>query len=238
MRKSPSPSPQPESPASDHPGPSNMNDELDSSDETTAFQRPCCMPLVLEPSGDFYFCWLLIVSLGVMYNYWVIILFVAFPSIYTDNTKTCFGIDYAFDSIFVLDILIQFRTGFLQDGIMECQSKKLAVHYVRSWGFVLDIISVIPFDLLYLVLGLYPILRANRLLKVHRFFLFCDRLEIYSGRPKLFNLLKLIQYLFLIIHWVACLYFIVSRFEGFGQDDWTHPKLEGQLAAVMIQKSQ
>lgn len=190
------------------------------------------MPFVLEPSGKLYFFWLVVVSLGVMYNYYAVILYVAFSSLYTQNTKVCFGIDYAFDSIFLLDILMQFRTGFLQHGILERRSKKLAINYITSKGFLLDILAIIPFDLLYFIVGLYPIFRVNRLLKVRRFFLFCDRGEIYSGRPKLFNLLKLILYLLLIIHWVACLYFILSRFEGFGKDDWIHPSLEGKFAEV------
>lgn len=176
--------------------------------------------------------WLAAVSLGVLYNYWALILRIAFPAIQKHNLLYFLCLDYFFDVIFVLDIIIQCRTGFLSEGQLVLISSQLWRHYSRSTGFVLDCLSVLPLDFLYFLFGFEPLFRLGKLLKCRRFFLFCERGEIYSGRPKLFNLIKLLHYLFLIIHWVACLYYIVSRYEGLGTGKWVHPKAEGEWAEV------
>ncbi|XP_001627476.3 cyclic nucleotide-gated channel cone photoreceptor subunit alpha isoform X2 [Nematostella vectensis] len=233
MRMTPSPTSQPPSPALEKLGSAQNAPDIEA--EPADLPRSRCIPLVLDPSGTFYFLWLLTVSLGVIYNYWALIVYVAFPSVHKANLKTCIAVDYTFDSIFFLDTLVQFRVGFLEHGVMVVGCWKLTKKYGCSFGFMLDLISILPFDVLYLYLGVLPILRFNRLFKAHRFLLFCDRGEIYSGRPKLFNLAKLIHYLFLIIHWVACVYFILSRYEGFGTDEWLHPRLDGQLSKLSMQ---
>lgn len=229
MRRSASNSPQVQSPTSE--GTMSSRDTSDARLDKTARWR-CNFTLVFDPSGNVYFFWLLTVVLGILYNYWTIIFRVAFFVREQKYVIPFMAVDYSCDFIFLLDIIVQFRTGYFLDGKIVTGTKQLAKRYVKSLGFFLDCVSILPIDLLFLVLGPRPALRFGRLLKAHRFFLFCDRVEIYSGRPKLFNLLKLIHYLFLIIHWVACLYFLLSYLEGFGVDKWVHPKLEDQWAEV------
>lgn len=36
------------------------------------------------------------------------------------------------DLVYLLDIAIQFRTGYLEQGLMVCDASKLAGHYLRS----------------------------------------------------------------------------------------------------------
>lgn len=232
MRRSASNSPQVESPTSD--GTDASDAWLDREKEGHC---SCSVTLVFDPSGKLYFLWLLTVVLAILYNYWTIIFRVAFFVREQKYVIPFMATDYSCDFIFLVDIIVQFRTGYFLDGKIVTDTKRLAKRYVKSCGFFLDCVSIVPTDLLFLVLGPRPFLRFGRLLKAHRFFLFCDRVEIYSGRPKLFNLLKLIHYLFLIIHWVACLYFLLSYFEGFEADNWVHPRLEGQWAEVRIAMS-
>lgn len=226
MRRSASNSPQVQSPTSEGTGSSR-----DASD--ARLDKPSCnCTLVFDPSGDLYFFWLIVVVLGILYNYWMIIFRVAFFVREQKFVIPFMAIDYSCDFVFLLDIIVQFRTGYFLDGKIVTDTKQLAKRYMKSRGFFLDCVSILPVDLLFLMLGPRPALRFGRLLKAHRLFLFCDRVEIYSGRPKLFNLLKQIHYLFLIIHWVACFYFLLSYMEGFGADKWLHPKLEGQWEEV------
>ena len=226
MRRSASNSPQVQSPTSEGTGSSR-----DASDARLD-KASCNCTLVFDPSGDLYFFWLIVVVLGILYNYWMIIFRVAFFVREQKFVIPFMAIDYSCDFVFLLDIIVQFRTGYFLDGKIVTDTKQLAKRYMKSRGFFLDCVSILPVDLLFLVLGPRPALRFGRLLKAHRLFLFCDRVEIYSGRPKLFNLLKQIHYLFLIIHWVACFYFLLSYMEGFGADKWLHPKLEGQWEEV------
>jgi hypothetical protein len=63
---------------------------------------------------------------------------------------------------------VQFRTGYLEQGLVVYNSKKLASHYIHSRAFMLDVSSLLPLDLLQFNLGINPILRFPRFLKVSR----------------------------------------------------------------------
>ena len=82
----------------------------------------------------------------------------------------------------ILDIVVQFRTGYLEQGIMVHDSRKLAIHYLRSSSFLIDMASLLPVDWLLLpqqMSGGDPILarwrpacRFFRLVKLYRVYAF------------------------------------------------------------------
>ena len=83
------------------------------------------------------------------------------------NTVYWLGCDYLSDAIYWVDILfVKPRIMFLDaSGIYETGRKECAKNYVRHGDFKVDIISVIPFELVYIFLGVRgwtTIFRANR----------------------------------------------------------------------------
>lgn len=70
------------------------------------------------------------------------------------------------DVVFILDVGVQLRTGYLEQGLMVYDSKKLASHYLRSRAFLLDLAALCPLDLLQIRFGPQPLLRFPRFLKV------------------------------------------------------------------------
>lgn len=56
-------------------------------------------------------------------------------------------IDLIVDIMFIVDILINFRTTYVHMGEVVADPQKIAIHYVKGW-FVIDTIAAIPFDLL------------------------------------------------------------------------------------------
>ena len=60
---------------------------------------------------------------------------------------------------------------FLEQGQQVTETDKLRRNYVRTTQFKLDVVSVLPTDLAYLVLGTdwALIVRLNRLLRIGRF---------------------------------------------------------------------
>lgn len=70
------------------------------------------------------------------------------------------------DLVFLLDLVVQLRTGYLEQGLMVYDSKKLACHYLRSRAFLMDLAALCPLDLLQFRLGWHPLLRCPRFLKV------------------------------------------------------------------------
>lgn len=86
----------------------------------------------------------------------------AWPELQASYSPAWYFLDGFTDIVFLLDISFQFRTGYLEQGLMVCESKKLAGHYFRSKNFLMDLIAITPLDLVQLKVGIMPILRFPR----------------------------------------------------------------------------
>ncbi|KAK4015556.1 hypothetical protein OUZ56_030530 [Daphnia magna] len=84
------------------------------------------------------------------------------------------------DTIFMIDIVVNFRTGIMQQDNSEqviLDPKLIARHYLRTW-FFLDLISSIPLDYIFLIFNQFlrmqdfsesfQILQAGRALRILR----------------------------------------------------------------------
>jgi hypothetical protein len=131
-------------------------------------------------------------------------------------------LDYFCDLIYVLDIAFHFRTGYLDEGVLQTDSNKLRQHYMNSTTFYVDCLCLLPLDFLYLSIGFNSMLRCFRLVKIYRFWTFMDRTERHTNYPNVFRSISLVHYLLVIFHWNACLYHIVMRNNGFEHvaGDW------------------
>ena len=165
----------------------------------------------------------MIVSTAVIYNSWALILRTAFPEINEFHLVAWMVVDYLCDVIYLIDIFVSMRTGYLEDGILQKDAHKLKNHYLHMNSFKLDAAALVPLDIAYFFIKHEPAIRMNRLIKYHRFWHFLDRTESRTTYPNLFRLASLIQFILVIIHWNACVYFIVSREIGFGTDTWVYP---------------
>ncbi|GFU49030.1 hypothetical protein NPIL_433371 [Nephila pilipes] len=80
------------------------------------------------------------------------------------------------DTLFLLDIVVNFRTGIMQQDNSEqviLDPKEIARTYIRTW-FFLDLLSSIPFDYIFLIFNQgygdnYQLLHAGRALRILRF---------------------------------------------------------------------
>ena len=55
------------------------------------------------------------------------------------------------------------------------------------------------------------------------FFLLSD---YRTSQPNRLRAFKLILYLSVAMHWVACLYYTISEYEGLGTNDWVYTETE------------
>ncbi len=118
--------------------------------------------------------------------------------------------------------------GYLDQGLLVTNLNLLFSQYSKSKYFVLDILSILPTDLLYFVpeIGLiHTVVRINRLLRIHRLLQFLNRMESRTNFPNLFRVFQLILLISIIIHWNACFYFLISEGLGLGSDSWVYPAL-------------
>lgn len=190
----------------------------------------CKWTFVFDPSGRLSYWWAAVVSVAYLYNFWVIIYRYAFQEINSDNIAIWFTLDYIADLIYVLDIAFHFRTGYMEEGVLQTDSTKLRIHYMNRTMFYIDCLCLLPLDFLYLSIGFRSILRCFRLVKVYTFWSFLDKTERHTNYPNLVRTLSLLHYLLALFHWNACLYYIVvTKIEQNSSNTWQFPKDDGQV---------
>jgi voltage-gated potassium channel len=135
---------------------------------------------------------------------------------------------YLIDAIFVADIVLNRRTSLHRGGLELTDPDRIAHHYRRGmlpW----DLAAAIPIDLLLLpwaehsVWGVSVVLlaRLNRLLRVARFFVIFRRWERASWtNAAQFRIVKLALSILLLLHWVACGWFLIPYGQGFPPSSW------------------
>ncbi|GFR96112.1 cyclic nucleotide-gated cation channel alpha-3 [Elysia marginata] len=177
---------------------------------TSSDRDGCNWTFVFDPSGRLCYWWSSVVSVAFLYNFWVIIYRFAFQEINQDNMAVWFTLDYTADFLYLLDIVFHFRTGYLEDGVLQTDPTKLRIYYTNTTVFYIDCLCLLPIDFLYLSIGYCSIVRGFRLVKVYRFWSFLDRTERHTNYPNVIRTATLLHYLLALFHWNACLYFIVT----------------------------
>ncbi|XP_043669715.1 uncharacterized protein LOC122629901 isoform X2 [Vespula pensylvanica] len=186
---------------------------------------------VVNPDENFYYYWLMLLSSCVLYNLWTLIVRQSLPELQALAPAAWLACDGFTDVVFFLDVAVQFRTGYLEQGLMVYNSKKLAGHYLKSKCFVLDLLALLPLDLLQVNLGSNPMLRFPRFLKIYRVYNYYYMVESRTVYPNLWRVLNLIHILLILAHWFGCFYYLLSEAEGF-QGDWVYPYRPGEYATL------
>ncbi|XP_058789212.1 uncharacterized protein LOC131663121 isoform X2 [Phymastichus coffea] len=186
---------------------------------------------VVNPDENFYYYWLMLLSSCVLYNLWTLIVRQSMPELQQMAPALWLGCDGFTDLVFFLDVGVQFRTGYLEQGLMVYNSKKLAGHYFKSKSFLLDLLALLPLDLLQVNLGSNPMLRFPRFLKVYRVYNYYYMVESRTVYPNLWRVINLIHILLILAHWFGCFYYLLSEAEGF-HGDWVYPYRPGEYATL------
>lgn len=186
---------------------------------------------VVNPDESFLFYWLAVTTSAVLYNLWTCIAREAFPEIQHGCGAAWFVADGVCDAIYLADVAIQLRTGYLERGLIVYDAKKLARHYVRSASFRLDLLSLAPLDLVQIYAGIHPLLRFPRFLKCYRVYRFAYMVETMTVYPNMWRVANLSHVLFLGSHWFAAFYFLISKSQNF-QTSWGYPYPIGNFSSV------
>ncbi|XP_076317269.1 potassium/sodium hyperpolarization-activated cyclic nucleotide-gated channel 2-like isoform X2 [Tachypleus tridentatus] len=198
---------------------------------------------IIHPCSTFRFYWDLCMLLFLVAN--LIVLPVAISFFNDDLSARWIAFNCLSDTIFLLDIVVNFRTGIMkQDGSEQVilDPNLIAKHYVRTW-FFLDLISSIPLDYIFLIfnpdysdnfqllhagralriLRLVKMLSLLRLLRLSRLVRYVSQweevyfLNMASVFMKIFNLICM---MLLIGHWSGCLQFLVPMLQEFPSNSW------------------
>nr|XP_046184403.1 cGMP-gated cation channel alpha-1-like [Oncorhynchus gorbuscha] len=73
---------------------------------------------VIDPAGNMYYNWLLVITIPVMYNWTLIIARASFEELQTDFLIYWFIIDCVSDVVYLADMVFRTRTGYLEQGLL------------------------------------------------------------------------------------------------------------------------
>ncbi|XP_051955697.1 potassium/sodium hyperpolarization-activated cyclic nucleotide-gated channel 1-like [Xyrauchen texanus] len=197
---------------------------------------------IIHPYSDFRFYWDLIMLIMMMGNLIIIPVGITFFSEQTTTTWLIFNV--ASDTIFLVDLVMNFRTGIVNEESSEIilDPKVIKMNYLKSW-FVVDFLSSIPVDYIFLIvekgfdsevyktaralrivrftkiLSLLRLLRLSRLIRyIHQWEeIFHMTYDLASAVVRIFNLIGM---MLLLCHWDGCLQFLVPLLQDFPPDCW------------------
>ena len=163
--------------------------------------------------------WDLIITSISVYLCISIPLFLSFyPS--TLNSKVTLSFHLFISLLFTIDILVNFRTSYLAEATSEevRNSKLIMRHYALSLRFLLDVISMFPYELF------NPINFALlRLVKIHKLQKMSTTVSLLKARLTIklvSEFFIILLFLLLFIHFTACVFFLVVDSEH----NWIPPE--------------
>ncbi|XP_059489121.1 cyclic nucleotide-gated cation channel subunit A [Neocloeon triangulifer] len=111
-----------------------------------------CCPRAIDPSKPFHYRWLIVVTIAVLYNMVFVVGRAVFWELDNATPYLWFALDYLCDAIYLADMVVHAHEGYLEQGLMVRDTGKLRKNYLKSFRFKMDTLSVLPTDLLYMVL--------------------------------------------------------------------------------------
>lgn len=132
--------------------------------------------------------------------------------------SVAFGVfDSTVDLIFMIDLLINFRTTYISSSNGdEIYDPKLIAKKYLTGRFIIDLLSSFPLDKLSGNNSYLPMLGMLKLVRVARISVVITNLNIKSGTKALLKVAWLVTSLFIFLHVVACLWYYIIR----DKEDW------------------
>ncbi|MGC9525818.1 MAG: ion transporter [Limnospira sp.] len=196
---------------------------------------------VLHPESRAVTFWELLLVFAILYNFIVVPFRIAFHS---EISRFWIWFDCLADGIFIADIFLRFRIGYMDMGECIQDVDKIASRY-RSRHLKVDLIASLPLDLLaqlfwtkisFVTLG---ILRTPRFLRLPQFFKIFRRWETnVRFNPAIVRMSELVLIIFMIDHWVACIWFLIGDSALISGESWlSNSNLDNAPIATQYMKS-
>uniref|UniRef100_A0A3B3SJS0 Cyclic nucleotide-binding domain-containing protein n=1 Tax=Paramormyrops kingsleyae TaxID=1676925 RepID=A0A3B3SJS0_9TELE len=199
---------------------------------------------IIHPYSDFRFYWDLLMLLLMVGN--LIILPVGITFFKDENTASWIIFNVVSDTLFMADLVLNFRTGIVKEDNTEILLDPQAIRhqYLKSW-FLVDFVSSIPVDYIFLMVDLEArldseVYRTARALRIVRFTKILSLLRLlrlsrliryihqweeifhmtYDLASAMVRIVNLIGMMLLLCHWDGCLQFLVPMLQDFPPDCW------------------
>lgn len=171
---------------------------------------------------------------GMMYLLMFLGIFTPFEVAFlTPKLDHYFYLNRLFDLLFLIDMVLSFLVNYHdpEENKVVYDSKKIVQRYLGGW-FAVDLISILPFDILVIYKAEYKKLRVMRLIKLLRLGKASRLIKEDDGdvaeAAMDYNILNLIMFIVMIVlfsHWMACVWMLVATMED-SPKNWLHPNGE------------
>lgn len=104
--------------------------------------------LIFHPESNARFTWDILTGITTIMLAWRIPYLLGFDAYLTDESTGWKMLDTITDIIYIVDIVMNFRTGFVHDVHIVMEPKLIALNYAKGY-LILDLVGSIPFELLY-----------------------------------------------------------------------------------------
>ena len=229
-----------------------ISDEIKLSVEAKSQRRNWVWDTTDEKNSRKITFWSILNVYAVLYNFSFIITRLCFEQVNTDYLSAWISIDVTADALYFFDIVLQHRATFLYQGLSIVDIQRTMKKYFSKRVFKLDVFSAIPFDhICYILKGGFSILnlqtnhwifsgqfllilRFNRLFKLGTILNSFEKIEKRTNMPNAIRITRLCLCIAIIVHWNACIFFLISEKMTLGSDNWVfggcdEPELQSML---------
>ena len=123
-------------------------------------------------------------------------------------------------------LLVKPRLMFLgAGGIYQTDRLLCSKNYVKHGDFKTDLVSVLPLEIVYIFLGVSgwtTIFRLNRVIRLYAFSRAFDRWDAATKVPTIVRMIKTINIMIILMHLLACAYYMFSSAEGIGTNKFVY----------------
>jgi hypothetical protein len=199
--------------------------DFDQNQDSGAFGKKNPLPkYMMKANSPFRTNWDLFVIVLAIYNALSIPLSIAYSPLSLASPEFQ-ATDATVDFIFLLDIVLTFRTTFLDPARGEeiTDPVEIAYQYVRKGPFYLDLVSSLPFsDILSFahnseafaqILDILGLLKLLRILRISKFI---ANLNSDASFKTFLKMLMLVLYTLVFLHLLACLWYVITS----GSEIW------------------
>lgn len=191
---------------------------------------------MLGPTSKFKVIWNILMFLLIVYTAMVVPVRISFVD---ETTDAWLIADVVMDSLFMIDIFINFISAYEDDsGEIVKSRKRIAISYMKGW-FLIDLCSSIPISLIqrfanvstatsnikFLKLSrlprLYKLLRLIKLMRLYRSNKFFEKILNAGGITQVTKqIIKSLLKMIFLIHLLGCLFAIFSSLDDSGPSNW------------------
>eukprot|EP00297_Palpitomonas_bilix_P001801 CAMPEP_0113892966 /NCGR_PEP_ID=MMETSP0780_2-20120614/15769_1 /TAXON_ID=652834 /ORGANISM="Palpitomonas bilix" /LENGTH=1000 /DNA_ID=CAMNT_0000883081 /DNA_START=332 /DNA_END=3334 /DNA_ORIENTATION=- /assembly_acc=CAM_ASM_000599 len=200
---------------------------------------------VIHPDAKFRMAWTIMIMMIIMFS----AIYLPFSLAFSYTTDELGVLEAIITSMFLLDMIFNFRTGYYdgESGELVKSKKRIAINYVRTWFFI-DLASSFPFELITVatnaltsgegeaatdveLIRLARLLRVPRAFRVLRMLRLLRLLKVAKVSNYLMQILSkvdvhvlklfnLVAFILFISHVSSCIWFALAAARSFSNETW------------------